>query len=557
MKRLQLFLIFFILLLASFVVAQPVNNPNFPTRMEFVNFTELVGRVVSVDKITNQTAMSIFGTEYQVGDDARTFLQLVEADVPVENATCLLDVFYPDLTPFQTNAPMNYHDNGLYYYDYVVPNATGVFMMNVFCHYITETSSFNASSFNIVTGNLEHGGVVDLTYKRDDQRLKIKDVGDELEVNFSFLVNSTNSLELMLFFEGKLKYRNDFPASNGYLVFSIFNGSSGEWFNLSNTLLGQRGGADQTINNWLGGINVSNLLVGDELFVKLKAFNGLELDKIEIDYLKLFTEEHIVTPITDIRGGGEVHVSDYVSDLEDVISNIPININTSFIGYFDDLDSFLYSFYTNISLDIASIPFVDYNNNFSNVLSAISSIPFIDYSTNFTDVLSQISSIPFVDYNNNFTDVLSQVSVVSGQVSNLDSDLIVHNSNIESLLSGLEGDVSSLSSSCNADFGLLDGRIDVLESKLNLILSKLNIVTSDLNLEAVTHNCLEGSVWSIEVTATDNFANYLNSDDISCNVTTNLWGVNDLVWNIDSFDFSNECGYDNDTITWVVNCENI
>ncbi len=135
--------------------------------------------------------------------------------------------------------------------------------------------------------------------------------------------------------------------------------------------------------------------------------------------------------------------------------------------------------------------------------------------------------------------VSTQISSLSSSISSLDSDLSTHDTDIKTLLSGIED------------------KIDHLELKLDLILVKLDIHLDSLNLEATTIDCLEGSVWSIEVVAFDSFENYLNDDDINCNITTDMWGVSPLVWNVDSFDYSHVCGYGNEIINWVVDCEEI
>jgi len=148
-------------------------------------------------------------------------------------------------------------------------------------------------------------------------------------------------------------------------------------------------------------------------------------------------------------------------------------------------------------------------------------------------------------------------ALILSSYTNITSQVSTHDSDIKNLISNLDSDISSLSSQCNANYNLLDGRLDVVEDKIDLILEKLNVVTSDINLYAETFDCLEGTNWKIEITATDNFANYLTDEDIICDITTNLWGNESMIWNVDSFDYQHICLYANQTIDWGVECEEI
>jgi len=529
LKWLHLFLIFFLLIIVNYVVAQPVDNPNFVSQVAWVNYTERVG---SVDEVL-ESKISVFGTEYVAGDNAKVFLQFLDDyKQPVNDSTCFLDVFYPNASIWFDDLIMSYADDGLYYRNIFLDEeivADGVYMVSAKCYQPLSVTYFDEliATEDFESGDIYGGsGWASPFWEMELAEIVSADGQGNGCYNSSFCLRATGSygyadrgfradlnaksltIDFKIHVDG---FQNDEVAN-----FWIFDG---EWVNVKEWNL-----LNTPMDTWL---NYSVVLSSDDYHFGNMIWD-IDMtgspsanDEVYIDDIVITQQLPNVTIGNEtgyqiLRGAGEIHISKLGGN---IISSV--------------------------------------NSSNADVLSAVAGIPFIDYNNNFSDVLSQISSIPFIDYNKNFTDVLSQISVVSSLVSNVDADLIVHNANIESLISGLEGDVASLSSSSNANFNLLDGRIDVLESKIDLILSKLNIVTSELNLEAVTNDCLEGSVWSIEVTATDNFANYLNSNDISCNVTTNLWGVNELVWNIDSFDYENECGYNNDTITWVVDCENI
>ena len=166
-----------------------------------------------------------------------------------------------------------------------------------------------------------------------------------------------------------------------------------------------------------------------------------------------------------------------------------------------------------------------------------------------------VSKFNNVDFSSLFDRFDFVNALVLSSFTNISSLLSVHDSDIKSLLSNIDSDISSLSSQCSANYNLLDDRISVLDDKLDLLLEKFSVVTDNINLDAQTFDCLEGTNWMIEVTATDNFGNYLSEDNINCNITTNLWGTASLVWDGDSFDYEHLCIYANQTIGWGVECE--
>src|SRR4030066_422311 len=55
--------------------------------VDFVNVVKKVQSVDTVSKLTNQTRIYVAGTDYQVFDNGTTFIQLLEGETPINNAT--------------------------------------------------------------------------------------------------------------------------------------------------------------------------------------------------------------------------------------------------------------------------------------------------------------------------------------------------------------------------------------------------------------------------------------------------------------------------------------
>lgn len=110
--------------------------------------------------------IDIFGTEYQVGDAGKVFVQLLENSItPINNASCYSTLFYPSGTKWMDKSLMAYQSgsNGLYYIDFTVPATTGVYMTDVYCEYYTQTQSNNATNYVQITGWYVNGTGASLT----------------------------------------------------------------------------------------------------------------------------------------------------------------------------------------------------------------------------------------------------------------------------------------------------------------------------------------------------------------------------------------------------------
>lgn len=134
------FLVYFVvmLLLIGGVYAVPDNDNNgLPDRVG------LVEKVLEVEKLTKQPVLDLKGTDYQPNDNGKILAYVLEGTQPITNAHCLVNVVYPDNSPFIINGAMSEIPNsafaGMYYYDFVVPNITGVYPVTAFCEYGTTT----------------------------------------------------------------------------------------------------------------------------------------------------------------------------------------------------------------------------------------------------------------------------------------------------------------------------------------------------------------------------------------------------------------------------------
>ena len=103
-------------------------------------------------------SLKLYGTEYTIRQDAKAWLQLLDASSsPVSTGTCFLTSYYPDGTIFISNAKMNYLSNGIYYYDFITPTKTGVYPEIATCYYVTTSSVIVASNGVLIQGTTATG----------------------------------------------------------------------------------------------------------------------------------------------------------------------------------------------------------------------------------------------------------------------------------------------------------------------------------------------------------------------------------------------------------------
>lgn len=120
--------------------------------------------------------MEVFGTEYQIYDEGTTFIQLLDGDTPINNATCFADIYYPDKSLLIDSAVMTYQadSNGLYYHDLTMPNITGVYMIDVLCQYQTISHTHAFEEYEITEGVYVSGTAESMNVS-DDAKLVFKE----------------------------------------------------------------------------------------------------------------------------------------------------------------------------------------------------------------------------------------------------------------------------------------------------------------------------------------------------------------------------------------------
>lgn len=144
------------------LAAPPIDPPG------LVRFVQEVGHVSS------QPEMRLLGTDYLPGDAGKLQAFLTVGEYPLENASCFASVLYPDMSYFlqdilMTDVNKKYFE-GLYYYDFTVPNVTGVYPVMAYCFYNSTANIDNVCCLSQNNFTITDGSLADLSYV-DNERL--------------------------------------------------------------------------------------------------------------------------------------------------------------------------------------------------------------------------------------------------------------------------------------------------------------------------------------------------------------------------------------------------
>lgn len=312
-----------------------------------VDFVEVVNSVkeVLVCQDVNESAMALFGTEYEIYETGTIFLQLSDGQgLPVNDGDCHLDIYYPNLINqshpiFISNAPMMHKNgsNGLYYYDFVLGNITGVYMLSASCSYAyssvwiyyeydtagplrTETAgTFAGSTHNLIVHE-------DFLYQKcTSSGGGTKSCNSYYDFNASNL-NVENVTDINLYYSGE-------ASSSATLDFYVWNWNTSVWVILDNSLIFS-GAASSTnpygINDFMSNAIEVNSVFSNDNIIRVRLYGTSGSVYVQFDNwlnIRVLTAEGT---ISDLKGGGEIHVSSSMTDMGwNIISqfnNVPSNV---------------------------------------------------------------------------------------------------------------------------------------------------------------------------------------------------------------------------------------
>jgi hypothetical protein len=380
------------------------------------------------EKIKNDISIQISGTEYNIGENATVFLQLLDSNkLPINDALCYLTLYYPNKTIFLNNANMMYmlSSAGLYYYDMVVPNSVGVYMVSASCDFSYNLTYINSSKDSYVVSSFP-------TTNYGNETVFVVGAASSGAVNITSYVQFSNltlngnvtSAYLFLYKAGGIGsnhivnlYRvtsewnesnitwNNQPIVNGYIWDSkVMNANGWYSWNITNLL---RGWLNGSYSNYGMYLNFTSPALGTWNFSSFSSreYGGEYVPRILVVY-------ESAEFISEIRGSGEIHVSD-------TLSNLTVNINATqlnnIFGNLTDIKNYLITI-NGTTFQINQSLYYDY-------LTLLEAINSINSTTAQNLILTASINQSLLD---DYISLYNLLSSVNGNVQNLNSSEFQH-----------------------------------------------------------------------------------------------------------------------------------
>ena len=265
----------------------------------------------------------IFGTEYIEGDDGTIFLLLKDSEgLPISNATCSLDVYYPNIAnashpEWIDNGLMLYKEEGLYFYDFTVPLLTGLYMVNAQCSYITNNNYYyTLASGNSPIRNVSTGTYVGDTFVLNDYQEWLYDQcdsgiagggGKACDSWYQWNISGVNVSRLFVAYLGENSGAN-------IMTMYWYNWTNNSWYVLPNTLTfkstgagGVPSGVDEYLSNTVPLQAIGNGSHTGIVRIRLLTSSGSTFKQWD-NWLTLKTSQY-GSAIQELKGSGEIHVS--------------------------------------------------------------------------------------------------------------------------------------------------------------------------------------------------------------------------------------------------------
>jgi hypothetical protein len=495
--------------------------------------------------------IEMMGTEYQIGDYATIFLQLKDSEgMPVNNGNCYVDIYYPSYSNFShpilySNIGMIYKNesDGIYFFDLIVPNITGVYMLGASCAYSFDTNWIYAplelvqkpkrTAINGTwTGDtLWLNTYVDGLYEKC---VAILSGGNRVceayyDFNSSWVENFT---KLDLYYAGE-------SDSTPTATFYVWNWTSSSWVTLTNTLVFSSTASassppaplsldefvtnsislNGTINDTTKMIRIRMRTVGGSLFNLYNNWLALKFMTAEGD-------------VQDLKGSGELHVTNYSANINSSISNIWNYPNRTLTDYNQSgILSYLNLINSTINLQYSSLYslIVSVNSSINVNINAVNSsicgklftiqIDLQNIQNNLTLVYNLIGSVN--------TTIMNKLYAIQNEITSVNNTIKDMNASIHSRLESIDVKLDSIQSNIT-EIRTMVYEINSTTHQIVGMIDNLSVKIDDLNSSLVSY--ISTSFANLEYNIT-NLIVSVNNTVISANGTimNKLYGIQDEI----------------------------
>lgn len=254
----------------------------------------------------------MYGTEYNSRDLGKVWLQLLDNQKnPVNNATCLVNVYYPDNNKFINNAIMEKLEKGIYYYDFIVPNYQGVYPAIAECFYVTNETRYVSSSATVIKGTSKAGSYLS-THLDDNVIWEIEEANGGVTVMFNFTgIPQPQFISFVDIIWSGIWKKEKRDVSVDNIRIYVWNFTSSSWQLLPNQIY--YSGTEYKVTN---SFQISNLSTsgiyknGNMALLFNDSVSDATKTKFKTDYLAISFIYLAFGEFQEVKGSSEIHVHD-------------------------------------------------------------------------------------------------------------------------------------------------------------------------------------------------------------------------------------------------------
>lgn len=263
----------------------------------------------------------VHGTEYTIGQTAKVWLQLLNANrSTINNGVCYTDIYSPSGAEYIERATMtNMNHDGIYYYDLPVPTTEGVYPVLALCYYEAGQTYTPLTSYRIINATATADPLSN-TQTQDGNYFTITETplssGNprRIDVEFNSTANICKNISESLLTGITISWVGRWNGqTNDDLTFQVFNHTSSSWISLTNTILAT-GTGTKTDTNSLQFNNITKYgLLNSAPNMRLRIIDKNVTDttstNFDTDYLQISCDQLSNPQWQEARGSSEIHAN--------------------------------------------------------------------------------------------------------------------------------------------------------------------------------------------------------------------------------------------------------
>lgn len=317
--------------IARFKCSNIINGLNTITLKSDTEISSITNNIEITYNNKYNGEISVYGTEYLINTDIKLWIQLLNSNKTIENnGVCYITIIAPNNEILLSNAQMeNLNYEGIYYYDFSIPDTTGVYPTIAKCYYgSVENKIFikSTTDYYIINGTAVDTTPISDLYNIDGALWKFK---ENAQGKLDFMLEYKNiteclniSQELMnglnIYFYGK------FDSEKGDDInFYIYNKINNTYERLQNKLF--EGNSFSAVSNTIFINNISRYNYNNSILIRVNdTLIGGGADEFHIDKTYVSCTSKGLSEWVELKGSGEIHytsINDIFNFFKDFFNN--------------------------------------------------------------------------------------------------------------------------------------------------------------------------------------------------------------------------------------------